>query len=29
VRTQKPRTASFEFDERLLGMGKANSPAAV
>jgi nucleoside-diphosphate-sugar epimerase len=29
VRNYKPRTASFEFDERLLGMGRANSPAAV
>jgi hypothetical protein len=29
VRNHKPRTAGFEFDERLLGMVKANSPAAV
>jgi nucleoside-diphosphate-sugar epimerase len=28
-RNHKPRTASFEFDERLLGLSKANSPAAV
>ena len=29
VRNQKPRTSSFEFDDKLLAMVKAGSPASV
>jgi hypothetical protein len=29
VRNHKPRTAGFEFDDRLMGMTRTSSPASV
>jgi dTDP-D-glucose 4,6-dehydratase len=29
VRNHKPRSAGFEFDDRLMGMARTGSPASV